>query len=310
MSDLTRNILAQRGPKNAVNLWQAYAQFAEVERGPTGDVQSFVTILLTNRECAFRCAMCDLWKNTSDLPTPRNAIPRQIQHALQSLAPADNIKLYNSGNFFDRRAIPVEDHLAIAQLLSSFGRVVVENHPKLTDQRCVEFSKLLTAQLEIALGLETIHPVALADLNKGMDVGDFDRAAEFLRQNRIDVRTFILIQPPGLQEEEGVEWAVRSVAHALRAGAHVCSLIPVRSGNGYVDSLIDKGEYSEPRFDSIETAFSQALELDLPGRVFIDLWDIQRFSQCSHCLQQRIERLQRMNLTQLVSAKITCEHCS
>lgn len=310
MSDLTRNILARRGPKNAVNLWQAYAQFAEVERGAAGDLQSYATLLLTNHECAFRCTMCDLWKNTSDLPTPRNAIPKQIQRALQSLTPADNIKLYNSGNFFDRRAIPAEDHPAIAQLLSSFGRVVVENHPKLTDQRCVEFSKLLTAQLEIALGLETIHPEALAGLNKGMVVGDFNRAAEFLRQNQIDVRTFILVKPPGLEEEEGIEWAVRSVAHALRTGAHVCSMIPVRRGNGYVDWLIGRGEYSEPRFDSIETSFAQALELGLPGRIFVDLWDVQRFSQCAHCLPRRIERLRQMNLTQLVAPHITCEHCS
>lgn len=112
--------------------------------------------------------MCDLWKNTLDEATPLGAIPTQIRRALQALPPARNIKLYNSGNFFDPQAIPKADHVAIAALLADFRRVIVENHPRLTDYRCVEFAQLIQAQLEVALGLETIHPAALASLNKQM----------------------------------------------------------------------------------------------------------------------------------------------
>ncbi|MEO8268100.1 MAG: radical SAM protein [Aureliella sp.] len=310
MPETTGSILAKRGPKNRVDPWRANAQFAEVERGANGALESFSTLLLTNRECSFTCTMCDLWKNTIDEATPLGAIPMQIERALQALPSAANIKLYNSGNFFDRRAIPLADHAAIAAQLSVFRRVVVENHPRLTDHRCVEFAQLIEGQLEVALGLETIHPEALAGLNKQMCLADFDRAVDFLRKQRIDVRAFILVKPPGLDEDSGIDWAVRSVAYALSVGSQCCTLIPVRRGNGHIDKLIERGTYTEPTLRSVEAAFDQSIALGNGGRVFVDLWDIAHFSHCSKCELQRIERMRQMNLSQKIQPVITCEQCS
>lgn len=310
MSETTRSILAQRGPKNRVDPWRAYAQFTEVELGTSGTLESFSTLLLTNRECSFTCTMCDLWKNTLDETTPLGAIPAQIQRALQLLPPAVNIKLYNSGNFFDRRAIPLADHAAIAALLTGYGRVIVENHPRLTDRSCVEFAQLIEGQLEVALGLETIHPATLASLNKQMCLADFDRAVDFLRRQHIDVRAFILINPPGLDEAAGIDWAVRSVGHALGVGVQCCTLIPVRRGNGHIDHLIDSGAYSEPTLRSIEAAFDQSIGLRAGGRVFVDLWDLGHFSTCRVCESTRIDRMRKMNFTQQPLPAPSCESCS
>ena len=44
---------------------------------------------------------------------------------------AKHLKLYNSGSFFDGRAIPEEDYPRIASLVSHFETVIVESHPKL-----------------------------------------------------------------------------------------------------------------------------------------------------------------------------------
>ena len=59
--------------------------------------------------------MCDLWKNTLTETVPVGAIPAQIEYALARLPAARVIKLYNSGSFFDPRAIPVADYPAIAR---------------------------------------------------------------------------------------------------------------------------------------------------------------------------------------------------
>ena len=64
--------------------------------------------------------MCDLWKNTTNETVPVGSIPRQIEFALENLPTVQHIKLYNSGNFFDPRAIPVRDYQAIAAILSGF----------------------------------------------------------------------------------------------------------------------------------------------------------------------------------------------
>ena len=105
-------ILSRRGKKNKVNPFKPYAYFVEKEPTVSGSIEDTAVIFLTNSECPYRCMMCDLWKNTTDEPVPAGAIPRQIEWALSHLPPARHIKLYNSGSFFDKRAIPEGIHWA------------------------------------------------------------------------------------------------------------------------------------------------------------------------------------------------------
>ncbi len=75
--------------------------------GRSGRIENVATLFLTNRECPFPCVMCDLWKNTLTESVQPGDIPGQILFALRELAPADSIKLYNSGNFFDPQSYPL-----------------------------------------------------------------------------------------------------------------------------------------------------------------------------------------------------------
>ncbi len=304
----TREILAARGPKNAVDLSRPYAFLVEDERAASGRIEPMATLFLTNRECPFHCLYCDLWKNTTDVSLVPGLIPQQIEYALSQLPPTPQIKLYNSGNFFDPRAIPIEDHPRIAELVQGFQTVIVENHPRLTDSRAVEFRKRIPGEFEIALGLETIHPEVLPRLNKSMTVDDFDRAAGFLRERDIEVRVFILLRPPYLSEEQGVEWALKSIEHAFAQGARVCCVIPTRDGNGIMEQLGREGHYAPPKLSSLERVLESALAQNR-GRVFVDLWDARRFVTCGMCADARIERLQRMNLGQQVEPKVSCHAC-
>ena len=139
----TREIISARGPKNVVDPSRPYALLVEDERSARGLIEPMATLFLTNRECPFHCLYCDLWKNTTDETLAPGLIPAQIEFALSQLPPARHIKLYNSGNFFDSRAIPVEDHPRIAELVQGFQTVIVENHPRMTDARAVEFRQRL-----------------------------------------------------------------------------------------------------------------------------------------------------------------------
>lgn len=303
-------IIRARGPKNAVDRHRPYAFMVEDERSAAGRIEPVATLFLTNRECPFRCLYCDLWKNTSDQALAPGEIPAQIEYALARLTPAPHIKLYNSGNFFDGQAIPEADHPRIASLVQRFKTVIVENHPKLTDHRAVEFRQRVPGEFEIALGLETIHPTVLPRLNKGMTLADFDRAAEFLRGHDIEVRVFILLKPPYVDEDEGVEWALRSIEHAFSQGARVCCVIPTRDGNGIMEQLGQQGLYAPPRLSSLERVQMEALQRYAnPGRVFVDLWDALRFATCPACAQARIDRMQRMNLSQQVEPPLVCPQC-
>ena len=71
-------------------------------------------------------------------------------------------------NFFDARSVPREDWPAIQELVRQFETVVVENHPAFCGAPVFEFQQGLVGQLEVAVGLETIHPEILPWLNKQM----------------------------------------------------------------------------------------------------------------------------------------------
>ena len=143
--------------------------------------------------------MCDLWKNTLLDKVPVGGIPAQIEYALTSLGCGEQggetieqnrlldncrpqqIKLYNSGSFFDRAAIPPQDYQAIAEQLGFAERVIVESHPRLIGKRALDFRDLLEGSLEVAMGLETAHPETLERLNKKFDLNQFAAAADFRR---------------------------------------------------------------------------------------------------------------------------------
>lgn len=298
-SETSAWVLARRPRRNMISPDQPYAFLVEPEPAADGELVDVATIFLSNRECPFRCLMCDLWKNTLPEPTPRGAVPRQIRWALERLPPARHLKLYNAGNFFDAQAIPPDDHAEIIGLAAPFERVIVECHPRLVGPRCWEFRRALPSRLELALGLETVHPEVLPRLNKQMTLDDFAGAVNALRAENVAVRAFILVRPPFLSDEEGVAWAKRSLDYAFSLNVECCSLIPTRAGNGAMDQLARQGLFAPPSLDALEEALEYGLSLGA-GRVFLDLWDIDKLAPQAPNRAERLARLARMNLTQSI----------
>jgi radical SAM enzyme (TIGR01210 family) len=297
-------VLGLRPARDAVDPSRPHGFFIEEEPRGDGGTLRAATILLTNRECPWRCLMCDLWKKTLEAPTPKGAIPRQISFALERLPPADTLKLYNAGSFFDRAAIPREDHEEIAFLARGFERVVVECHPALVGESSLRFRDLLAGpRLEVALGLETANEEILRRLNKGMTVADFRAAATFLLSNRISLRVFILVGLPFLPREEWAAATRRSIETSLRAGAKTVSLIPTRSGNGVMEELQRQGQFVPPTLRDLETALEDFFEGEegrapATGLVLADLWDADALAAPSCCAAARVNRLRKMNLIQ------------
>lgn len=297
-------ILSARPPKNAVDPSRPYAFLVEKECQANGDVDDVAVLFLTNRECPYRCLMCDLWKNTTDATVPVGAIPEQIDYALHRLPLASHIKLYNSGNFFDPLAIPPDDYEAIAERVKDFKTVIVENHPRMSGKRVRVFFDILRSMnpavtLEVAMGLETIHPAALTLLNKRMTTEHYRQACDSLLALGAALRAFVLLRPPSLDEDEGREWALRSIEFAFDCGVATVSVIPTRGGNGVMEQLQQDGLFASPRLASLESVMESALALQR-GRVFVDLWDAERWSIGEANGSLRIERLHQMNLLQRV----------
>ena len=304
-----RWVVAQRRPKATPDATRAYATLWEEEADAGGNQVPTAAIFLTNRECPFRCVMCDLWRNTLDQPGPAGAIATQIRDALGQLPPARQIKLYNAGSFFDPQAIPPDEDAQIAALLEPYDRIIVEAHPAFLagvyGERCLRFRDRLRGRLEVAIGLETAHPGVLARLNKRMTLEGFEGAARFLRDHHIDLRAFILLNPPFLPPSDAVEWGRRSIDVAGDAGATACSIIPVRGGNGALEAI--GADFVTARLPALEDVVAYGLARGRM-RVFADLWDVDRFFDCA-CSPARAARLRAMNRTQAPVESVTCRRC-
>lgn len=286
--------------------------FLEDEWLAAGEIALTAVILLTNRECPWRCVMCDLWKEMAARPVPPGAIPRQLDLAAQTWKRAGReprqVKLYNSGSFFDVGAIPPVDYPAVARRLAFARNVVVESHPRLVGSHTLRLRDLLAGSLEVAMGLETAHPEVLRRLNKRFDLSHFEQAAEFLRREGMGMRAFVLVNPPFMAGEEGLEWAVKSAEFAFACGAGAVSLIPTRTGNGAMERLQEAGEFVPPTLSTLEKAQQAALALNR-GRVFADTWALEPFSTCPRCFAARRRRLEEINLTQRDRPPVSCPDC-
>jgi radical SAM enzyme (TIGR01210 family) len=330
----SRAVRALRTPKEPRDPWAPPPALLEEERLPGGaGTAPALTVFLTGAECPFTCVFCDLWRHTLDGPTPPGALAAQLEAALAAHPgldlPATGVKLYNASNFFDDRAVPPAARRALARRLAGARRVVVECHPRLVGGACFDFARELGgrsdarldgaaggAGLEVALGLETVHPGAFPRLGKGMELADFGTAAARLREGGVAVRAFVQVGLPFIPPDEAVDWAVASVAHALAAGAGQVALIPTRGGNGALELLAERGDFAPPTLADLEQALERSLRLPGAGAgaepgavVTADLWDLERLARCESCLPARRERLRRMNLTGEPAPAVACPDC-
>jgi radical SAM enzyme (TIGR01210 family) len=308
-----RFVLDRRGPRRAVDPWAPPRATIDREPDGHGSVVDVGTLFLTGRECPWRCVMCDLWRDTIETDTPPGAIPHQIELGLRSpmLATVRHLKLYNAGSFFDDRAVPPGDDPAIARAVAGVTRLTVESHPRLVGDRTWRFRDRLAPSLEVAMGLETAHPDALARLNKGCTLDDFAAAARALAAHGVGLRVFLLVHPPFVPHDDRTPWLLRSIDAAIDAGAAVITLIPTRADTGAMEALTAEGLFAAPSLATLEEAAGQAIRHAAGrARVLADLWDLPAFATCPACLDARRARLLRLNLEQRVPECVACAACA
>ena len=299
-----------RGDKTRPSVDYPIAVSHESERRPGGGLVSSSTVFLAGAECPFSCVFCDLWRQTLDESTRQGSIPRQLQHALTAVDQRSLIKLYNASNFFDPIAVPIDDETAILDLVAGFARVTVESHPRFVGARCFSFAQRLDGTLEVAMGLETACSDALARLNKKMTLDDFDAAAAALREHEIAIRAFVLLGCPFVAAEEQFEWVCRSVEYAVARGAGVVTVIPVRGGNGTLETLEAAGEWRPVNLEQVEAVGEWAARVSTMDTVVqMDLWDLDRLGRCRACIERRRARLDRLNRGDSRRVSIACSVC-
>jgi uncharacterized Fe-S cluster-containing MiaB family protein len=87
-------ITGRRPERNMHDVRKPYHAMLEQEVGPDGQLWDVATLFLVNKECPFRCLMCDLWKNTTVDAVSAEDIVAQVEAGLAQTGPGRAVKLY------------------------------------------------------------------------------------------------------------------------------------------------------------------------------------------------------------------------
>src|SRR3989475_2049936 len=186
------------------------------------------------------------------MPPRREDAPADILHQLDAVLRKQEsqpmVKVYTSGNFFDDHEVSPEVREAILKGLGErCDKVIVETLSHMLRAEQVEQAMHHVDELEIALGLESTNDRVLRfAVNKMWGLKEHAHATQLAHAAGATVKTYLLIKPPFLTEQEAIEDAVRS-GHEADPHSDTVSFNPVNvQSRTIVDRLFRRGEYRPP----------------------------------------------------------------
>lgn len=221
-----------------------------------GEIVDALTIILRTRGCAWAlesgCSMCGYINDTVQKAVSDEDILMQFSEAMKNLKNQKIVKIFTSGSFFDDGEISSFARKKMIEILADKAeKISVESRLEyISDERLrptIEICENKDAQLEVAVGLESANDAILEhSINKNIRFTDYLRAAEVLKENKVLVKTYLLVKPPFLTEKEAVMDALNSV-RSIRDISNTISFNPVNIQNyTLVEHLWHRGEYEPP----------------------------------------------------------------
>ena len=203
-------------------------------------VDAGVIILRTTGCRHFReggCTMCGYNLESSSRVDSSDLI-KQFDGALSALKDVRMLKVYTSGSFLDECEVPQEAFDHILGACSERGsKLLFESRPEFVTDERIKRTLSKHDDLEVALGLESSNDLVLRhSINKGFERTDYDLASSVLRENRVPIRTYVLLKPPFLTECEAIADSVATIKYASQVSETV-SLNPVNVQKG---TLVEK----------------------------------------------------------------------
>ncbi len=193
------------------------------------------------------CSMCG-YNYGPRTEVPFSSILRQFEKGLKELGEIRFLKLYTSGSFLDEDEVGDEVVETVLKTCRDLGmRLLFETRPEYITPSRMGKVLFLHEDVEVALGLESSNDRVLkCSINKGFTVKDYDRATEVLRERDVDIRTYVLLKPPFLTEEEAIQDSITTMAHAAEV-SKTLSLNPVNVQKGtLVEKLWKTWSYRPP----------------------------------------------------------------
>ena len=178
--------------------------------------ENTVTIVIESGKCAWgKCVFCGFGKNIGIQPN----VEKLKEIFIKKMKKFEDVnirtlKIFCSGSFLDDNQFPPEFRKYVNDYCSTHGieNLVIETRPEfITSEKLKDFSNV---SLCVAIGLEVADDKILRKLNKGITLQDYEDAVNILRENNVRVRTYLLANPPFVENNKN--YLHDSVNYALK----------------------------------------------------------------------------------------------
>ncbi|NHK30304.1 MAG: TIGR01210 family radical SAM protein [Asgard group archaeon] len=292
-----------------------------------------LVIILNSKGCQWGlgsfggCSICGYSNETTENITATDLI-NQTKKVLEIFSKKNfqAIKIFNSGSFLDETEIPVEAQERIFNMINEFeniSEIIVESRPEFVTKKSLNrLTKILdeNKQLEIGIGLESSNDfIRLNNINKGFLFTDYTKAVNIALKEEVRIRSYLLLKPPFLTEQEAIADTYQSVIDAIEAGSRSISINPVNIQSGtLVYDLWQNGLYRSPWFWSVRKVLKDAWETirakginHLVDRILCDpsgTGTYRGVHNCYKCNNQFIKSLKEYTVNQKLTSldTITC----
>ncbi|MEA2071900.1 MAG: archaeosine biosynthesis radical SAM protein RaSEA [Asgard group archaeon] len=283
-----------------------------------------LVIILNSPGCSWAksssggCSICGYSNETSDNITAAN-LKQQVKRELVKHQGKgfESIKLFNSGSFFDSKEIPLEaqkDILRQFQTISSVKEIVVETRPEYVTKSFLQKVTTILGKeisLELGMGLETSDDFIRTNyINKGFLLEDYKKAIDITKNfPKIRVRSYLLLKPPFLTEQEAINDTIQSAIDAITLGSRSISINPVNIQNKtFLYQIWRKGLYRAPWLWSVkevlQTIWGEIKDRNLEDAVDRIVCDpsgagsIRGTHNCKKCNKDFIRAIKKYSVSQ------------
>jgi archaeosine synthase beta-subunit len=291
----------RQDPRQPVHCWSE----KDVLKGKI--VNAYVIILRT-RGCSWAlssgCTMCGYFNDSMLTAVSEADLQAQFETAMNTYKGEPIVKLFTSGSFLDPHEIPEPVQQKILTTLTEHAeKISVESRPEyITEKRLTHIQTLVQPKtFEIGIGLETSNDLIREKaINKGFTFQQYKTAAELLHHHKMSVKTYVLLKPPFLTEQEALNDSIRT-AHDVKPFTDVISLNPTNiQHHTVVEYLWKRDQYRPPWLWSIVEFLKQSQDLsDILVKCDVVGGGSRRGAHnCGACDQKVLTAIEKFSLSQ------------
>ena len=232
-----------------------------------GKPEPTTVVIFRTRGCSWydfsSCSMCGYFNDVNTNVGVGN-LKAQIDKAYDFMENTKILKIFTSGSFLDRREVPKEafDYF-MKRMSDKVEKILVESRTEYVTEKTMEEMKSYGIDTRIAIGVESSNDYVVKNMvNKGTNFSKFVKAAKVLQKSDIELRSYLLLKPPFMPEEEAVLDSIKSVRDCAPYSTDI-SVNPMNiQKNTLVEKLWKRGEYRPPWLWSV-------------ARVLLETQDVQ-----------------------------------